>query len=190
MTTNPVLDAVRAPRWNPYLVGVGIGLLSLASFVAFDRVIGTSGTFVHAVGAAEALVAPERVIGPEAERLFSKEISERAPLIDWQFLLVIGVFFGSWLASTAARARLPEQVPALWSWRFGPSVWLRRAGAFTFGVVMIFGARLAGGCTSGHGISGGLQLALSSWVFFLSMFASGIVAAFLMFGREGRSHVG
>ena len=46
-------------------------------------------------------------------------------------------------------------------------------GAFLFGAVSLFGARLAGGCTSGHGISGGLQLALSSWVFFIAI---GLVA--------------
>lgn len=189
MSENAVLRAIQEPRWSPYVVGVGIGLLSIASFVAFDRVLGTSGTFVHAVGLAEGAVAPARVVGPDAAAIFQKEITGRAPLIDWQFLLVIGVFIGSWLASTAARARLPERIPNLWAWRFGPSVSLRNAGAFGFGAVMIVGARVAGGCTSGHGISGGLQLALSSWVFFISMFASGVVTAFLMFGREGRQHV-
>ena len=54
---------------------------------------------------------------------------------------------------------------------------------------MLFGARMAGGCTSGHGISGGLQLAVSSWAFFIAMFASGLVTAFVLFGKEGRNHV-
>jgi uncharacterized membrane protein YedE/YeeE len=48
----------------------------------------------------------------------------------------------------------------------------------------MFGARLAGGCTSGHGISGSLQLALSGWVFFASVFVSGILTALLLFGKE------
>lgn len=189
MSENPVIRAIRTPRWSPYAVGVGIGLLSIASFVVFDRVLGTSGSFVHAVGLVEGAVAPDRVVGADAAAVFQKEISARAPVIDWQFLLVIGVFIGSWLASTAAGARLPERIPSLWAWRFGPSVSLRNVGAFGFGAVMILGARVAGGCTSGHGISGGLQLALSSWVFFLAMFASGVVTAFVLFGREGRQHV-
>ena len=54
---------------------------------------------------------------------------------------------------------------------------------------MLFGARMAGGCTSGHGISGGLQLALSSWTFFFAMFASGTFMAFTLFGTGGRQHV-
>ena len=58
--------------------------------------------------------------------------------------------------------------------------------AFVGGIIILYGARLAGGCTSGHGISGTLQLAVSSWVFFISMFATGIVTAALMF-RSGKS---
>jgi uncharacterized membrane protein YedE/YeeE len=60
----------------------------------------------------------------------------------------------------------------------------RLTAAFLGGVVIIFGARLADGCTSGHGISGSLQLAVSSWTFFLVMFASGIATAFVMFRRR------
>jgi hypothetical protein len=48
----------------------------------------------------------------------------------------------------------------------------------------MFGARLAGGCTSGHGISGSLQLAVSGWLFFASIFASGLATAFVLFGKE------
>ncbi|MCK5815768.1 MAG: YeeE/YedE family protein, partial [Flavobacteriaceae bacterium] len=33
------------------------------------------------------------------------------------------------------------------------------------GFILIFGARMAGGCTSGHIISGGMQVAISSMVF-------------------------
>ena len=65
--------------------------------------------------------------------------------------------------------------------------WIRMKGssstarifwAFTGGFLLLFGARLAGGCTSGHIISGGIQLAVSSWVFALFVFA-----AFLLTGK-------
>jgi uncharacterized membrane protein YedE/YeeE len=49
----------------------------------------------------------------------------------------------------------------------------------------MIGARLANGCTSGNGISGSLQLALSGWVFFLTIFASGVATA-LLFRKEVR----
>ena len=63
---------------------------------------------------------------------------------------------------------------------------LRQAGsvsplaAVTGGFAMIFGARLAGGCTSGHGISGMSTLSVSSFVTVASMFAAGIATALVL----------
>ncbi|KIW18522.1 hypothetical protein PV08_02810 [Exophiala spinifera] len=47
------------------------------------------------------------------------------------------------------------------------------------GFAMIFGARLAGGCTSGHGISGMSTMSFSSFITVAAMFGGGIAAAFL-----------
>lgn len=174
-------------RWNPYVVGVGIGLLSCATFLTMDRALGTSSSFVHVVGLAETAISPDAV---QNTAYLAKEINEKTPMFDWQFFLVIGVFIGALVSSSlAAGGRVREEVPKLWAWRFGPSRALRFGAAFLFGAVMLFGARLAGGCTSGHAISGGLQLAVSSWTFFVSFFASGILTAFALFGVQGRQHV-
>ena len=80
-------------------------------------------------------------------------------------------------------------VPRLWAERFGSTPAKRFAGAFFGGILLMIGARLAGGCTSGHGISGALQLAVSSWIFLITIFVSGIAAAVVLYGRQGRSHV-
>ena len=70
----------------------------------------------------------------------------------------------------------------MWQDRFGAdSGVLRMAVAFAGGVLMAFGARMAGGCTSGHGISGTLQLAVGSWVSAICFFVGGMVTALLMF---------
>jgi uncharacterized membrane protein YedE/YeeE len=52
--------------------------------------------------------------------------------------------------------------------------------AFAGGFIMLFGARIADGCTSGHGLSGMAQLAVSSSVAVAAMFAGGILTAMLM----------
>lgn len=187
--TNPVLAVVTAKRWNPYAVGVGIGVLSWATFLTMGKALGTSSSFVHAAGLAVGVVAPGKVLGDDANAYFAKEISEKTPMFDWQVMLVVGVFLGALVASRLSGAAVKETVPGLWAWRFGPSQAVRFASAFAFGAIMLFGARMAGGCTSGHAISGGLQLALSSWVFMAAMFASGIATAFVMFGVGGRAHV-
>ena len=80
-------------------------------------------------------------------------------------------------------------VPPLWKARFGGSSAKRLAAAFLGGAVMMFGARLAQGCTSGHGISGSLQLAASSWLFVIVMFPAAIGTAYLLYGWEGAKHV-
>ncbi len=173
-------------RWSPYVVGVGIGVLSWATFYFADKVLGTSTTMVHIAGGLTALVAPEHV---QTNPYYAKEITAKTPLFDWQFFLVLALPAGAALAAWLARDFNVEHVPALWRWRFGDSRLKRGIAAFFGGAILIYGARMAGGCTSGHGISGGLQLAVSSWTFFLAMFFSGVVTAFALFGREGRKHV-
>lgn len=176
-------------RWSPYVVGAGIGVLSWLTFLTMDKALGTSSSFVHVAGLFGWLVDQGWVVGESANPYMLKEINPKTPLLDWQAFLVIGLAGGALLASRLSGDRSCERVPGLWAWRFGKSVPLRYGAAFLAGVVMMFGARLAGGCTSGHGISGGLQLAVSSWVFFLACFAGGILAAFTLFGSKGRAHV-
>jgi uncharacterized membrane protein YedE/YeeE len=184
-----VSNPLAAPRWNPYLVGIGIGLLSVVSILTMDKALGTSSSFVHLAGLAESAVAPAHVTGDAANAYYAKEISAKSPMFDWQFFLVVGVFLGALVSSRLSGDRERDAVPGLWAWRFGPSAAVRYGASFGFGALMLYGARLAGGCTSGHGISGGLQFALSSWVFFATFFGSGIATAFALFGTEGRRHV-
>ena len=66
---------------------------------------------------------------------------------------------------------------------------MRLVAAFFAGALMMFGARLAGGCTSGHGISGNLQLAVSSLVFTATLFAAAIITALALYARKGAIHV-
>jgi len=73
---------------------------------------------------------------------------------------------------------------SVWTASFGPSKTKRLIAAFLGGIIIMYGARLADGCTSGHGISGCLQLAVSGWLFFIVMFASGILTAKLLYGRS------
>lgn len=176
------------PRWSPYAVGAGIGVLSWATFLFMDKALGTSTTMVGVAGAAEYVVAPEHV---RQNAYLAKHVIE-APVVDWQFALVVFLAIGAFVAARLSRQRFVERVPRVWAARFGEGRARRYAGAFVGGAVLLFGARLAGGCTSGHGISGGLQLALSSWTFFLSMFASGAIAAFLLYrvGARGASKGG
>lgn len=97
-------------------------------------------------------------------------------------MLVLGVIIGSFFSAIiSGDLHANDWVPSLWASVFGDSVVLRVLVALAGGIIIGFGARFAGGCTSGHGISGTLQLAVSSWISAISFFVGGIITAHLIF---------
>jgi uncharacterized protein len=97
-------------------------------------------------------------------------------------MLVAGVVLGAFVASVMLGGFSFEWVPTLFGDTFGYDTGLRLAVALVGGILMGLGSRWAGGCTSGHGISGTLQLAISGWIAVVVFFVSGIVTAFLLYG--------
>jgi uncharacterized membrane protein YedE/YeeE len=180
-------NSLRKRAWSPYVVGAGIGILSWFAFASVNKPIGITTAFENTAALTEKAAAPQ--IEQRNSYFAEKAKENKSPKIDWEWMLVLGVFAGSFLSSKLSGDRSKEKVPALWSWRFGPGVGKRFAGALTGGALMMFGARVAQGCTSGHGISGALQLALSSWIFVALLFASAVLTTFLIFGKEARNHV-
>jgi len=159
-------------------------VLSWITFASMGKALGTSTTAVRAVGAIERVVAPEHVDNtPYLTRYIGTSDSPK-PWFEWQFALVVMLPVGAWLAARLAGTKFSEHVPDLWKSHFGSSRAKRYALAFAGGAILLFGARLAGGCTSGHGISGSLQLAVSSWVFIGATFAGGIPMAFALYGKR------
>lgn len=166
-------------RWNPYLVGVGIGLLSWAVFGIVNKPLGVTTALSQWSGAvAESVIGAE---GLQSNPYWAKHL----PQWDYGTLFLIGTFFGALVGARLSRDLRIELVPAVWREQFGPSPANRLAVAFVGGLLTMYGARMAGGCTSGNGLSGSMQLALSGWTFFLAMFAAGLATAWLMFGRRG-----
>ena len=62
----------------------------------------------------------------------------------------------------------------------------RAVGAFLGGIVAMFGARLAGGCPSGHGLSGLMQLSTSGLLAMAGFFGGGVLVANLVYKSTGR----
>lgn len=166
------------PARSAYLVGAGIGLLSCLAFSLVDKPIGMSTAIAAISGtAAMPLVGVEAVQG-------NPYWAKNGPAWDYGMLFLIGTFLGALIHALATRSFRWRFLSDTWRERFGAIPWARGATAFAGGVLTIYGARLAGGCTSGHGISGTLQLALSSWLFFAVMLAAGILFARLLFSSR------
>ncbi len=173
--------------WSPYIAGAGIGLLSWFAFATADHPIGVTTAFEHSAALAEKAVVPQ--VEQTNDYFANKKTEGKPPKISWEWMLVVGVFIGAIISSTLSGDRGAPVIPPLWRARFGDSALVRLAFAFGAGALMMFGARLAQGCTSGHGISGTLQLAVSSWVFILVAFGVATATAWAMYGKEGARHV-
>jgi hypothetical protein len=166
---------------SPYVVGAGIGLLETFAFATAKRGLGITTAVENAAALAGRRIAPDAM----NINAYVKE-REETPKIDWESLLVTGVLAGSYLAARAAGERPGDALPRIWTRRFGKSRLARDAAAFIGGAVMMFGARMAKGCTSGHALTGTMQLALSSWVFSPIMFASALAVARAIYGKGAR----
>ncbi len=171
--TDPL--AYPGPAWSPYLVGALIGLLSMATFYFSDKPLGASTAYARLAGMVGKVFARRHT-----ESL--KYYQDFKPKVDWEVMLVVGVVGGAFLSAWLGGELTGEWLPPMWAARFGEdSLGLRLAAAFAGGGLMAFGARMAGGCTSGHGISGALQLSVGSWVALVCFFTGGTATALLMF---------
>ena len=159
------------PAWAR--LGVAFGIVSAASILLWGP-IGVSGTYPRFVGAVLRFFDP-------AYAATNPYLVKMGALFKPETFLVIGLVIGGFLAArTDKRAKAPavELVHAMET-----STSARYRDAFLGGVLIVFGARLAGGCTSGHIISGITQLSLSGMIFGAAVFASGIFTAKLI--RKG-----
>ncbi|MEQ8214395.1 MAG: YeeE/YedE thiosulfate transporter family protein [Smithellaceae bacterium] len=132
------MNVLLQKQWSPYVAGALAGLLLVLSVFLTGKYFGASTTFVRASGFIEQTVAPEKV----AEMAYF--VKEKVK-VDWQFLFVVGVFFGSLLSAWTSRDAKAVAVPPMWEERFGASRAKRWTMAVLGGAVLMFGARLADG---------------------------------------------
>jgi len=167
--------AYPGPAWSPYVIGALIGVLSMFTFYFSNKALGASSAYAMAAGKIGESVSPQHTRS-------LKYFQDNPPKLGWEVALVVGVVAGAFVAAWSGNELTGQLLPEMWQARFGAdSGVLRIVVAIVGGVLMAFGARMAGGCTSGHGISGTLQLSVGSWISAICFFIGGIIAAMLMF---------
>ncbi len=173
--------------------GVALGVVFFLA-VLLVKPIGVSTQFVILDGIIGDTVNAELVVKTEegytsTNAYLAKSNGKYAKAVanplNYSFIFVVAMAIGAVVSGVARRESIEERrVPSLWRKNFGDSVAKRYVGAFIGGFIVIFGARLAGGCTSGHMMSGMMQTSLSGYIFTLGVFAAAIPTAMIMYKRS------
>lgn len=166
------------------VAGIALGLLlTLATFLV--KPLGVSTQFVVTDAVVTHQLAPSFA---ENNTYLSKYGEPTDWTVGYGWMLVLGMMVGGGATSALLRKKQPLHnqgfMPAMWVMQFGSSRIKRLAAAFTGGTLLLFGARLAGGCTSGHMISGISQLAVSSLIFGTVTFVVAIIAAKILYMKN------
>jgi uncharacterized protein len=178
MTTAPItkksiFNRPEKPYVHPYLGGTILGIVLFLAFLLTGNGLGSSGATSRIDALLVDSVAPQHV--DNTPYLLKMAGGDKNPLDDW----IVPVFFGALLGGFTSgfiggRVKLETTK--------GPNIsnrtrWL---AAFLGGVLFLYGARMARGCTSGQALSGGATLAAGSWVIMLCIFASAYALAYFV----------
>lgn len=161
--------------WSPYVVGVLIGVLNLSLLLLYDKLLGASTSYAKLSGMITNVFNKRYV----KENAFYQKTS---PQVDWGVMLVFGIILGSFISSSLSGDFRIISVPDMWSSEISGNIFARFLASVTGGILLGFGSRWGGGCTSGHGISGTSQLSVLSWISSIGFFVGGIATAMIIYG--------
>lgn len=163
--------------WSPYAAGIVVGLLQIPAFMLMGTALGTSSSYVTISASLAQFVDPSIVTIKYAANHMSGAKNW------WQVALIAGIVLGAFASSRLSGTPRWGASP-VWAKAMGAHTPARRyMMAFLGGFIMVLGARIADGCTSGHGVSGIAQLAIGSFIAVTAMFGAGIITANLIYKR-------
>ena len=169
---------------NPYIAGVLVGILLVLSVIVAGKYLGASTTFARGASVIE------KTLGIDYSKFeyFTTKKGKYGPdsLPNWQLMYVIGIAIGAFIASILSGDFKVQSVPDMWKDKFGSSSVKRGIVAFTGGAIGLIGARLAGGCPTGHGLSGLSQLAVSGYIALAFFVIGGAITAKLLYTDRRR----
>ena len=158
--------------WNPYLVGVLLGIVLLATYAVTGRGLGATGAYSSVAAWIAGLLSPDHAT---TNVVHAKYWNDGAPLLSWTVFLLLGAFVGALVSGLQGRRvhLTIERGPRIGD---GGRLFL----AFVGGAICAVGAKIAKGCTSGQALTGGSILNVGSLVFMLAVFAAAYALAYVM----------
>jgi hypothetical protein len=172
-STGSIFHRPERPYAHPYLAGAILGVVLFLAFLLTGNGLGSSGATSRIDAALVDLVAPAHV--DNTPYLLKMAGGDRNPLDDW----IVPVFFGALLGGFSSGARNGRLKLTTTK---GPNIsnGTRWAMSFLGGVIFLYGARMARGCTSGQALSGGATLAAGSWAIMLAIFGAAYLLAWFV----------
>ncbi len=161
------------PYWHPYLGGFLLGLVLFLAFLLTGNGLGASGAISRIDVFIEDQIAPQHV--DRMPYLLKMAGGDKNPLDDWIVPLFFGALLGGFV-SGLVNGRLKIEINK------GPHISdrMRLLLAFLGGTIMVYGARMARGCTSGQALSGGATLAAGSWALMFAIFGGAYALAYFV----------
>lgn len=164
------LESTATPYWNPYVCGILLGLVLIASYSILGTGVGASSAPARVGAQLEQWIAPAHVAASEYFGPWGEQ-----PLQYYLIFMFLGTFLGGMVSSVAAgRARITVERGKAFGWL--PRLLIAGSGGLLTG----FASRLARGCTSGQALSGGVLLSTGSLIFVACLFIGGYAAAYFV----------
>jgi uncharacterized protein len=172
---NWIVKQFRKEEWSPYVAGVLLGIVGILTVVLAHALLGASGGFENLAAYIGKVISPS-----------STYFNYVMPAgITYPVILLVGIFFGGMLAAlSSGTLKFRTMDSEQWKKVFGNQTWKRWLLLFIGGIIVEFGAGIAGGCTSGLAISGGMLLVPAAFIFIAGMFISGILTALVIYGKK------
>ncbi len=164
-----IINYFKKEEWSPYVAGAGLGIVGILAVFLADSLLGASGAYENIIGWVGQAVAPATF-----DNMYFNYVMP--PGISNGVILLIGIFFGGMLgALSSGTFKIRTNDNPQWNKMMGKTTWKRWLLLFVGAIILEYGAGIAGGCTSGLAISGGMLLAPSAFIFITGMFISGII---------------
>ena len=160
-----ILNDVQPYHWA--VGGVGVGLVTLLLIWLTNRRLGISTGFESVCSL---VIKAPYFRRPELTRSNA-----------WRLPLLLGLLLGGVLSAVLGGGWKPSWELGMFDTVIGGGPAFKIAWMFGGGLLVGFGTRLAGGCTSGHGIFGLSNFEKSGLVSTLSFMAAGILTTTLIY---------
>ena len=173
-TAEKVFEKKAQAYWNPYISGIGLGLVLLAAFVIMGRGLGASGAFSTVVSVGVNEVAPSQTAHNAFYQGYLGD-GTTSPFKNWLVFEMLGVIIGGFISGSLA-GRIKKTIEKGQNIKSGKRILY----AFIGGTLMGIGAKLARGCTSGQALTGGALLSVGGWAFMIMVFVGAYAMAYFV----------